>query len=96
MSQYDAAATTMWRCFTNHPKSYPFQTLGPFIDLNERNLAYNEWQRMSEGFDFSKEDRAPDDLLNKVLWFAVKGPDVPYPGPVRSAFVKPVAMKDED
>ncbi|MEI6888148.1 MAG: bifunctional YncE family protein/alkaline phosphatase family protein [Bacteroidales bacterium] len=96
MSQYDAAATPMWRCFTNHPKSYPFQTLGPFIDLNERNLAYNEWQRMSEGFDFSKEDRAPDDLLNKVLWFAVKGPDVPYPGPVRSAFVKPVAMKDED
>jgi len=96
MSQYDAAATPMWRCFTNSPQPYKFQTLGPFVDLNERNIAYNEWQRMSEDFDFSKEDRAPEDLLNKVLWFAVKGPDHAYPGPVRSAFVKPVSEEDED
>ncbi|MCX6286557.1 MAG: bifunctional YncE family protein/alkaline phosphatase family protein [Bacteroidetes bacterium] len=90
MSQYDAAATPMWRCFTGSPKPYTFQTLGPFIDLSEKNIAYNEWQRMSEEFDFSKEDRAPEDLLNKVLWYAVKGADVPYPGPVRSAFVKSI------
>ncbi len=96
MSQYDAAATPLWRCFTNSPSPFHMQILGPFIDLNERNIAYNQWQRMSEGFDFSKEDRAPEDLLNKVLWFAVKGPDIPYPGPVRSAFVKFSPSKDDD
>lgn len=96
MSQYDAAATPMYRCFSNSPRPYNFRTQGPFVDLNERNTAYNEWQKMSEEFDFSMEDRAPDDLLNKVLWFAVKGADVPYPGPVRSAFVKPSKEEDED
>lgn len=96
MSQYDAAATPMYRCFSNSARPYYFQTQGPFVDLNERNIAYNKWQKMSEEFDFSKEDRAPDDLLNKVLWFAVKGPGIPYPGPVRSAFVRPSQEKDED
>jgi len=95
MSQYDAAATPLWRCFTNVAAPYNFHALGPFVDLNERNVAYNQWQKMSEDFDFTKEDRAPEDLLNKVLWFAVKGPDVPYPGPVRSAYVKPVAGEDD-
>jgi len=90
MSQYDAAATPLWRCFTNSPKPFNFQALGPFVDLNSRNIVYNEWQRMSEEFDFSKEDRAPEELLNRVIWIAVKGADVPYPGPVRSAFVKAV------
>ena len=90
MSQYDAAATPVWRCFTDSPGSYNFQALGPFVDLNSRNIVYNEWQRMSEEFDFSKEDRAPEELLNRVIWIAVKGADVPYPGPVRSAFVKAV------
>ncbi|MEI7490567.1 MAG: bifunctional YncE family protein/alkaline phosphatase family protein [Bacteroidota bacterium] len=95
MSQYDAAAMPMWRCFMNIPRLYRFQTLGPFVDLNERNISLNQWQKISDEFDFSKEDRAPEDLLNKVLWFAVKGGDVPYPAPVRSAFVKPTA-KEED
>ncbi|MCX6282802.1 MAG: bifunctional YncE family protein/alkaline phosphatase family protein [Bacteroidetes bacterium] len=95
MSQYDAAAVPMWRCFMNNSRLYRFQTLGPFVDLNERNISINQWQKKSEEFDFSKEDRAPEELLNKVLWFAVKGADVPYPGPVRSAFVKPIT-KEED
>jgi DNA-binding beta-propeller fold protein YncE len=96
MSQYDAAATPMHRCFTNVAQPYNYRALGPFVDLNERNMAYNEWQRMSEGFDFSKEDRAPEDLLNKVLWAAVKGGNTPYPGPVRSAFLKPAGAEDDD
>ncbi len=95
MSQYDAAARPLRRCFTNSPASYSIKPPGPFTDLSEKNIALNEWQRMSEEFDFSKEDRAPEDLLNKVLWYAVKGADLPYPGPVRSAFVKPT-VKEED
>ena len=96
MSQYDGAATPMWRSFSNTAKPYTFQTLGPFVDLNERNIAYNQWQKMSEEFDFSREDRAPEDLLNKVIWAAVKGSADPCPGPVRSAFLKPMNDKDEE
>jgi len=95
MSQYDAAATPLWRCFTAKPEPSGFKVTGPFVDLGAKNIVLNQWQKMSEEFDFSREDRAPDELLNKVLWFAVKGDNPPYPGPVRSAFVKPV-LKDDD
>jgi phospholipase C len=95
MSQYDAAATPMWRCFTSQPTPSGFKALGPYTDLSEKNIAFNEWQKMSEEFDFSSEDRAPEELLNRVLWYAVKGSDSPYPGPVRSAFLKPVSRQND-
>ncbi|MEK9135508.1 MAG: alkaline phosphatase family protein, partial [Bacteroidota bacterium] len=87
MSQYDAAATPMWRCFSDTTLSSAYNAVGPFVDVTERNMALNEWQRKSEEFDFTKEDRAPDDQFNRVLWVAVKGEHVPYPSPRRSAFV---------
>ncbi len=36
------------------------------------------WAKATRGFDFSKEDRAPADLFNKVLWNGLKG-GKPYP-----------------
>ncbi len=95
MSQYDAAATPLWRCFTAKPEASGFRVQGPFVNLGEKNIALNQWQRMSEEFDFSREDRVPDELLNQVLWFAARGESTLCPAPVRSAFVKPV-VKDED
>ena len=56
----------------------------------------NRWQQMSERFDFTAEDRAPDQLLNEVLWVAVKGQDKACPAPVHSAFVKVSKDKDDD
>ena len=35
--------------------------------------------------DFNDYDDAPEDELNRVLWLAVKGPDEPYPAPLRRA-----------
>jgi hypothetical protein len=29
--------------------------------------------------DFSREDRAPEDALNRMLWHAIKGVRTPYP-----------------
>ena len=88
MSQYDAAATPMWRCFTAETNSAPFISLPSNVDLDEVNIAVNEWQRKSEEFDFTMEDRAPDQEFNEVLWFAVKGADVPFPAINRAAFVR--------
>jgi YVTN family beta-propeller protein len=88
MSQYDAAATPMWRCFSDTANETPFHFLPARVDLSERNTAMNLWQRKSEGFDFTREDKAPEDELNQVIWFAVKGDESPCPPPVHAAFLK--------
>lgn len=88
MSQYDAAAEPLWRCFdtlSNHPAFHlrPAQT-----DLFEKNTTFNEWQRKSEEFNFTREDRAPDQELNEVIWVACHGTSKPCPPPVHAAFIK--------
>src|SRR5213075_2884427 len=54
MTQYDAAAESMWRCFGSTPNSNAFTSLPAQIDITEKNMVVNEWQRRSEKFDFSK------------------------------------------
>ncbi len=87
MSQYDAGATPMWRCFSARSDGSGFRVRPNQVDLGDINMAMNEWQRRSEEFDFTMEDRAPDLELNQVLWFAVKGPAIPFPGINRAAFL---------
>ena len=96
MSQYDAAATPMWRCFADTVNLKAFSAVNAETDLNEKNTAMNRWQQMSERFDFTAEDRVPDQLLNEVLWVAVKGQNKPCPIPVHSAFIKVSKDKDDD
>jgi YVTN family beta-propeller protein len=88
MSQYDAAATPMFRCFTTKADLTPFQSLPAIIDLNEKNVAKNKWQQRSEAFNLKKEDAVPDLEFNIVLWHGLKGDNIPFPGPKRAAFVK--------
>jgi YVTN family beta-propeller protein len=96
MTQYDAAAEPMWRCFTSTADLTPFTSLPSNIDLNEKNAVVNKWQQKSETFDFTKEDAAPDLEFSEVIWYAVKGEGVPFPGPRRSAFLKVKTEKDDD
>jgi YVTN family beta-propeller protein len=96
MTQYDAAAEPMWRCFSATTDPRPFKAVPANIDLHERNTAMNEWQLRSEKFDLTKEDRVPDLEFNIVLWHGLKGSDVPFPGPKRAAFYKPIKKKDKD
>jgi YVTN family beta-propeller protein len=95
MTQYDAAATPMWRCFNKTADLTPFQSVPANINFNDKNVAVNEWQRRSELFNLTKEDAAPDLEFNIVLWHAVKGDQVPFPGPKRAAFLK-LKPADED
>lgn len=98
MSQYDAAATPMWRCFTGKADLTPFTARPATVNLLDKNIAMNEWQRRSENFNLTKEDAVPDLEFNKVLWHGLKGDHVPFPGPKRAAFFKavPKAEKDRD
>ena len=95
MTQYDAAATPLWRCFNTVPDLTPFQSLPARVNLNDKNTTSNAWQRRSEKFNLAKEDAVPDLEFNIVLWHGVKGEDVPFPGPKRAAFVK-LNAKDAD
>jgi len=88
MTQYDAAAEPMWRSFSSTLNLNPFTSVPAQIDITEKNMALNEWQRRSEKFNFTKEDAVPELDFNLVLWHGLKGDDVPFPSPKRSAFLK--------
>ncbi len=90
MSQYDAAAEPMWRCFTSKANNTPFKSILPTVDLKEKNTKLDKLARLSGTLDFSKEDNVPDLLFNQLLWKAIKGVNTPVPAPRRSAFLKPI------
>ena len=46
----------------------------------------------SAAIDWSAMDRAPEDLLNRILWRAMRGDAVPYP----EWAIDPMAEDDDD
>jgi len=96
MTQYDAAATPMWRSFSNTPDTTTYTALPETIDLNAVNTKSNAWQRKSETFDLTQEDRVPDLEFTEVIWKAVKGENAIVPAPKRAAFIKLNDKKDKD
>jgi len=96
MSQYDAAAEPLWRCFDTASTHAPFIAVEAQTDLFEKNVLHNVWQKKSELFDFSKEDLAKDKDLNEVIWVACRGISKPCPSPVHAAFVKVTETEKDD
>jgi hypothetical protein len=95
MSQYDAAAPPMWKCFDAVPNLAPFISVPANINLDDKNTASTASAILSATFDFSREDRIPDMVFSQVIWKAVKGEDSKMPAPRRSAFVKTVTDDDD-
>lgn len=95
MSQYDAGATPLWRCFTAKPNYTGFTAVPAQVDITVKNMAWNELSQRSAKFDLSKEDRVPDLEFSDVIWKGVKGINSTMPAPRRAAFVK-VSEKDGD
>ena len=96
MTQYDAAAMPMFRCFTSQLNKTPFNSLPSNVNLNELNPRDTRLGALSKGLDFSAVDRVPDKLMNNLLWKAIKGENAVVPAPVRAAFVKANAKADDD
>jgi YVTN family beta-propeller protein len=92
MTQYDASATPLWRCFNNTPDHPPFKVRPCQVNLDDKNTVMSRWQQMSETFDFTAEDRVNDSEFNEVIWRAVKGLDSPCPPSVRAAFLRTEIM----
>ena len=95
MSQYDAAAQPMYQCFTRNPTNAPFTAVPETIDMDEENTALGPVPDDGRELDLSSPDRIPDDLLNRVLWYAARHNDH-CPVPRHAAFVNVVKGKDDD
>ena len=96
MTQYDAAATPLWRCFSTQPDETPFHALPANIDLDVKNIAWNEMAKKSAGLDFTREDRVPENVFNEILWKGIRGVNAPVPAPSRAAFVKATQGKGDN
>ena len=96
MSNLDAGATPMYAAFQATPVSTPFTLRPARIDVQEKNRA-NAWgAAASAGMYFAEADRAPEQLLNEIIWRSVKGPAAVMPPPVRAAFVRTRPAKPDD
>jgi DNA-binding beta-propeller fold protein YncE len=88
MSQYDAAAAPMYNAFTGTPNVTPFARIAARVPIDEKNLPSAVGSALSAKMDFSVEDRAPEVLLNEILWRSMKGVRSPMPPPRRSVLVR--------
>jgi hypothetical protein len=79
----------MYHSFQAKSDLTPYESVKPDVDLDEKNVRTAWGAKLSEEFDFSKEDAADDLLFNEVIWHSVKGADAPMPAPVRAAFFLP-------
>ncbi len=95
MSQYDAAATSMYNAFTGTPNTATFRHVEALVSLTDRNTPASFGSVQSMAMDFSAEDRAPEAQLNEILWRSIRGPHAAMPPPRRSAFVSP-SSRDVD
>ena len=87
MNQIDAIATPLFDCFTATPDLTPFNAVTNNVPLDEINPEpkkiadplLRRYARVSAKLPLSAPDQCPDDLLNHILWTALKGPQAAYP-----------------
>jgi hypothetical protein len=87
MNQFDASATPMFDCFTDEPDFGPYVSLPSNIALDEMNPeataiadpVLRSDAVISSKLNLREVDKAPEDVLNRILWRSVRGSQVPYP-----------------
>jgi hypothetical protein len=87
LTQYDAGATPMFECFRRTPRITPYNLVMPTVDLLAKNTEKSPFAKESRRMNFRECDLAPEDELNRILWYVAKGPDVPYPTPIHRAII---------
>lgn len=87
MNQIDATATPMSDCFTDTPDFAPYAAVPTNVPLDQMNpepkkISNSLMRRnaiVSAKLPLDQIDRCPEDVLNRILWHAMKGPHEPYP-----------------
>ena len=84
LSLADAVATPMYDAFQSKPaNAAPYNVLAPTYPLLQRNANTAANRALTRGHDFTRTDRVPQDVLDRLLWYSVHGPSLhpPPPGP---------------
>ncbi|MHB8974005.1 MAG: bifunctional YncE family protein/alkaline phosphatase family protein, partial [Pirellulaceae bacterium] len=87
MNQFDASATPMFDCFVDEPDLTPYDAVPVNVPLDQMNpdpaAIHDPLLRtdavVSASINFREVDRAPEDVLNRILWRAARGSGEPYP-----------------
>ena len=87
MNHLDATATPMTDCFTEQADLTPFTSVLNQVSLDQLNpepkkiadAVLRQDALASSRLPLEEVDRCPEDVLNRILWRAMKGPDAPYP-----------------
>jgi DNA-binding beta-propeller fold protein YncE len=96
MSQYDAAATPLYRAFQSKADLAPFQRRDARVPLDEKNAPTAWGAAASATMNLDEEaDLAPDIAFNEIIWRSVRGAGSPMPPPVHAAFVRPVTLVED-
>jgi len=95
MSQYDAAATPMYKAFQPVPDLTPFSARPARIALDEKNDWSAPGARASAAMNFRDADRTPELELNEIIWQSVRGAGSVMPPPRRTGFVRSIDEDDE-
>jgi YVTN family beta-propeller protein len=85
-NQFDLAAEPMFSVFTEKADLSPYVAEKNRVPLDEMNPPLRalrgterEGAEASLRMDFSEPDEAPADVLDRIIWHAVKGWNTPYP-----------------
>lgn len=87
LSQFDHFARPLYEIFSDKPDLTPYKTIVPEQSLKELNPE-NKNAQNSLKLRLEKEDLSDDDLFNRILWAAIKGDQVPYPGESRISLLQ--------
>jgi YVTN family beta-propeller protein len=86
MNQLDLSATPMRALFQAKADLTPYRAVPNRVPLDEMNPSLKTltgrrlyWAQKSLELDFSEADRADEGTLNRILWHAARGYDIPYP-----------------
>ncbi len=96
MTQYDGSARPLYNAFQATPVATGYTARAARVPLDERNGPDAPMAKESLGMNFAEADRAPDLLLNEVIWKSIRGAHAVMPPPVRAGFVRPVRKGDAD
>ncbi len=84
LSPFDRYGRPLRDAFGSTPDLRPYAALTPQVPLTEVNLARNPEAKASRRLRLDAPDESDDALFNRILWRAVKGPNVPEPPPRRA------------
>ncbi|HEX6745963.1 MAG TPA: bifunctional YncE family protein/alkaline phosphatase family protein [Longimicrobium sp.] len=80
LSHFDGFGRPLREIWAAEPDLSPYAAITPVQPLDEKNPPNTALARASARLDLRMEDVADEELFNRILWEAIKGPGVPYPG----------------